>query len=106
MHSLPMFLLGPCDFREPPHVFDRGLAKLFPEHRQQLMPHAITQEGNVPIRRILAPALTQLAQKFLQCSAPEAQQRPHYPAKRVSLLFEDDSRMNARESPDAGTAKD
>ena len=77
MHSLPMLLLGPRDFRQLTHVFDRGLAKFFPDHRQQPMPHAITKEGNIPIRRILAPALTPLAQKFLQCSAPEAQQRPH-----------------------------
>src|SRR3984893_8915968 len=105
MRSLPLLLLGPRDFRELTHVYDRGLAKFFTDHRQQPMPRAIAKEGNVSIRRILAPALTPLAQKFLQCSASEGQQRPHYLAKRVSLVFENDSRMNSRESSNAGTAK-
>src|ERR1700682_5137269 len=106
MHSRPMLFLSPRDFRELTHVFDRGLAKFFPDHRQQPMPHAITKKGNFTIRRILAPGLTALAQKFLQGSAPEADKRPNRLAKRVSLLFEDDSRMNSRKSPNAGTTKD
>src|SRR5260370_30521123 len=105
MRSLPLFLLGPRYFRELTQVCDRGLAKFFTDHRQQPMPRAIAKEGNISIRRILAPALTPLAQKFLQCSASEGQQRPHYFAKRVSLVFENDSRMNYPEASNAGTAK-
>ena len=77
MPELPMLLLGPRNFGQLTHVFDRSLAKFFPDHRQQAMPHAITKEGNIAIGRILTPALAPLAQKFPQCSAPEAEQRPY-----------------------------
>ena len=100
-----MLLLGPRDFRQLTHVFDRGLAKFFPDRRQQPMPHAIPKKGNIPIRRILTPALALLAQKFLQCSAAKAKQRPYQLAKRASLLLKDDPWMNARQPSNAGTAK-
>src|SRR5260370_42191073 len=103
MRSLPLFLLGPRDFRELAHVFDRGLAKFFADHRQQPMPRAIAKEGNVSIRRILAPALTPLAQKFLQCSASEGQLRPNDLAKRASLVLENDSRVKSRSTSNAGS---
>src|SRR5450755_5151701 len=69
------------------------------------MPQAIPQEGNVPIRGILAPALATLAQKFQQGSAAKNKQRPYHFAKGTPLLLKDDSRMNARETPNAGAAK-
>src|SRR5208282_3162159 len=106
MRALPMLLFGPRDFRQLAHVFDRGPAKFFSDDRQQPMPHAIPKKSNVPIRRIFPPALPTLAQKFLQCSAPEAEQWPQHFSERSSLLLENNARMNTRKSANSRTAKD
>ena len=60
-----MLLLSAGDFRELAHVLDGRLAKFLDDQRQQAMAHAITQEGNILIRGILAPALAAITQELL-----------------------------------------
>ena len=100
-----MVLLGARDLGEFGDVFDRGLGKFLCDDRQQALAHAIAKEGEVLIGRILTPGLAPFAQKILQCGAAKAQQWPHQFAKRAPLLLEYDLGMNARKSPNSGTAK-
>src|ERR1700678_2633969 len=86
-------------------MLNRGVAELFPDDRQQTRANPVPNKSGIAIRRILAPALAPIAQKCLQCGPPETEQRPHHFAKSASLLFENDARINAGETPNPGTAK-
>src|SRR5271154_363523 len=99
-----MFLLGARDFRQLRHVFDRSVAKFLRDDQQQAMAHAITQEGNIAIRRVLPPALPAPAQEFLQRGTPKTEQRPHQLANGLSALLESNPRMNGRKPANAGTS--
>src|ERR1700691_2501408 len=100
-----MLFFGARDFREFAHVFNGRLAKIFHDQRQQAMPRAIAEESGILIRRILAPVLCALAQQFVQRGSPENEQRSHYLADCLAFLFENNSRMNAREPANTGAAE-
>ncbi len=86
-------------------MLDGGFAKFFRDDGQQPVPHAIAKKNSVQIRRIFPPDLPAFAKKLRQCGASKTQQGAHNLAQRASLLFEDDPRMNARESPNARATK-
>ena len=65
MTKHPMVFLGPRDFRQVSHVFDRCRAKFFRNYWQEMMPHAIAEESDIAIRRIFQPALAFITQKSL-----------------------------------------